>query len=76
MITHAYIWFISKGDHNGKYKVYTLEFPRSFYGKKHNDREPNTPLTIEPGKTLNFSITFRGLEKVTSSEDLIRQAGF
>ncbi|MBR7138643.1 MAG: hypothetical protein IKD44_03785 [Lentisphaeria bacterium] len=76
VITHAYIWFNSKGDHNGKYKVYTLEFPRSFYGKKHNDREPNMPLTIEPGKTLNFTIIFRGLEKVTSSEDLIRQAGF
>ena len=74
--THAYIWFSSTGDHLGKNKVYTLEFPRSLYGKKHNDREANTPLTIEPGKSLNFSITLRGLQNVSSQADLIRQAGF
>jgi hypothetical protein len=76
VMTHAYIWFSSSGNHLGQYKVYTLEIPRSFYGKKHNDREANMPLTIEPGKTLNFSITLRGLENVSSEAELIRQAGF
>ena len=75
-ITHAYVWFTSKGNHKGGGKVYTLEFPRSFYGKQHNDREANSPLTIHPGKSLNFSVIIRGLAHVTSEADLTRQAGF
>ena len=74
--THAMVWFSSKGDHHGKNKVYTLEFPRSFYGKKFDDAEPNRPLTILPGKTLNFSIILRGLTDVKDDADLIKQAGF
>ena len=74
-LSHAYVWFNSQGDHLGGGKVYTLEIPRSFYGKKYNDREPNSPLTIHPGKTLNFSLTLRGLVKVTSAEELIKQTG-
>ena len=75
-ITHAYVWFTSKGNHKGGGKVYTLEFPRSFYGKQYNDREANSPLTIHPGKSLNFSVIIRGLAHVTSEADLTRQAGF
>ena len=74
--SHAYVWFNSKGDHKGGNKVYTLEFPRSFFGKKYDDAEPNRPLTVRPGKTLNFSITLRGLVNVKDDADLIRQAGF
>lgn len=74
--SHIYVWFNSKGDHKGGGKVYTLEFPRSFYGKKHDDAEPNTPLTILPGKTLNFSVILRGLSNVKDEADLLKQAGF
>ena len=74
--SHAYVWFNSKGDHKGGGKVYTLELPRSYFGKKYDDAEPNKPLTIRPGKTLNFSITLRGLKNVKDGADLIRQAGF
>ena len=74
-MSHAYVWFNSQGDHLGGGKVYTLEIPRSFYGKKYNDREPNSPLTIHPGKTFNFTLTLRGLVKVTSAEELIKQTG-
>ena len=74
--THAYVWFSSKGDHKGGNKVYTLEFPRSFFGKKYDDAEPNRPLSIPPGKTLNFSVTVRGLANVKDDADLVRQAGF
>ena len=74
--THAYVWFSSKGDHKGGNKVYTLEFPRSYFGKKYDDAEPNRPLTVPPGKTLNFSVTLRGLVDVKDAADLIRQAGF
>jgi|GEM_PF-567053 len=74
--THAMLWFSTKGDHKGGGKVYTLEFPRSFFGKKYDDAEPNTPLSIQAGKTLNFSITLRGLSSVKDDADLIRQAGF
>ena len=74
--SHVYIWFNTKGSHKGGGKLYTIEFPRSFYGKKHNDAEPNTPLTVLPGKTLNFSVTIRGLSSVKNEADLLQQAGF
>ena len=74
--SHAYVWFSSKGNHLGTGKVYSLEFPRSFYGKKHNDPEPNSPLTIHPGKTLTFTLTLRGLSNVKDDADLMKQAGF
>ena len=74
--THSYVWFSSKGNHKGEGKVYTLEFCRSFFGKKYDDAEPNTPLTIRPGKTLNFTITLRGLSKVKDDADFLKQAGF
>ena len=74
--SHAYVWFNSKGDHKGGGKVYTLEFPRSFFGKKYDDAEPNRPLSVPPGKTLNFTVILRGLANVKDGADLIRQAGF
>ena len=74
--THGYVWFSSKGNHLGTGKVYSLEFPRSFYGKKYNDPEPNSPLTIHPGKTLTFTLTVRGLSNVKDDADLMKQAGF
>ena len=74
--SHAYVWFNSKGDHTGANKVYTLEFPRSFFGRKYDDAEPNRPLSIPPGKTLNFTITLRGLAQVKDDADLVKQAGF
>ena len=74
--SHGSIWFDSKGNKEGKGKIYTLELPRSYFGRKYDDKEPNAPLSIPPGKTLNFTVTLRGLTHVTSSADLIRQAGF
>ena len=74
--THAMLWFSTKGDHKGGGKVYTLEFPRSFFGKKFDDAEPNSPLSIQAGKALNFSVILRGLSSVKDDADLIKQAGF
>ncbi len=72
--THSYVWFNSKGNHEGGGKVYTLEFCRSFFGKKYDDAEPNRPLTIHPGKTLNFSITLRGLPHVKNDAEFLKQS--
>lgn len=58
-IRYAYIWFNSKGDHNGNHKVYTLEVFRSNYGNKPGIKG-NTPFFIEPGKSVNFSMTLKG----------------
>ncbi len=74
--SHGSIWFDSKGNKEGKGRIYTLELPRSYFGRKYDDKEPNSPLSIPPGKTLNFTVTLRGLSHVTDAEDLIRQAGF
>ena len=73
--THAYVWFSSKGDHRGGNKIYTMEIVRSFNGNRPDDPEPNAPLTIPPGKSLNFSIRLRGLDYVEDEADLIRQSG-
>ncbi|MBE6384577.1 MAG: DUF4091 domain-containing protein [Lentisphaerae bacterium] len=58
-IRYAYLWYNSKGDHNGKNKVYTLEVFRSNYGNKPGIKG-NTPFFIEPGKSVNFTVTFKG----------------
>ena len=58
-IRHAYLWFSSSGDHNGKNKMYTLEIFRSFYGNKPGVTG-NSPFYIEPGKSVNFSMSFTG----------------
>lgn len=73
--SHAYVWFSSKGNHKGTGKVYTMEFCRSFFGKKYDDAEPNAPITIRPGKTLNFTVTLRGLSHVKDDADLVKQTG-
>ena len=59
---YAYLWFNSKGDHNGKGKLYTLEVFRSFYGNKPGVKG-NTPFYIEPGKSVSFTMTFKGYKK-------------
>lgn len=61
-IRYAYLWFNSQGDHNGKGKLYTLEVFRSFYGNKPGVKG-NTPFYIEPGKSVNFSMTLKGYKK-------------
>ena len=71
--THAYVWFNSKGDHKGGGKVYTLEFPRSFYGKVFNDPEANRPLTIMPGESANFTILLRGISGVTTEQQFLEK---
>ena len=58
-IKYAYLWFNSKGDHNGKNKLYTLEIFRAFYGNKPGI-PGNTPFYIEPGKSVSFSMSFTG----------------
>ena len=58
-IKYAYLWFNSKGDHNGRNKLYTLEIFRSFYGNKPGV-PGNTPFFIEPGKSVSFSMSFTG----------------
>ena len=59
VIRYAYLWYNTKGDHNGKHKVYTLEVFRSNYGNKPGIKG-NTPFFIEPGKSVNFTMTFKG----------------
>ncbi len=71
--THAYVWFTSKGDHKGGGKVYTLEFPRSFYGKVFTDPEANKPLTIKPGESVNFTIRLRGISDVTTEQQFLEK---
>ncbi|MPN30744.1 hypothetical protein SDC9_178215 [bioreactor metagenome] len=70
--THAYVWFNSKGDHKGEGKVYTLEFPRSFYGKVFNDPEANKPLTIKPGESVNFTIILRGVSGAVTEQQFLK----
>ncbi len=70
--THAYVWFNSKGDHKGEGKVYTLEFPRSFYGKVFNDPEANKPLTIKPGESLNFTVILRGVSGADTERQFLK----
>ncbi|OQA85419.1 MAG: hypothetical protein BWY31_01941 [Lentisphaerae bacterium ADurb.Bin242] len=74
-ITHGYVWFNSKGDHAGKHRIYTLEFPRSRYGTTIHDALPNSPFSILPGQTLNFSLTLRGVEAVRSEKDFRAKTG-
>ena len=62
VLRYAYLWFNSKGDHNGKGKLYTLEVFRSFYGNKPGVKG-NTPFYIEPGKSVSFTMTFKGYKK-------------
>ena len=61
-IKYAYLWFNSKGEHNVKWKLYTLEIFRSFYGNKPGI-PGNTPFYIEPGKSVSFSMSFIGRTK-------------
>ena len=58
-VKYAYLWFNSKGDHNGKNKLYTLEIFRSFYGNKPGI-PGNTPFYVEPGQSVSFSMSFTG----------------
>ena len=58
-ISYAYLWHNSKGNHEGKFKLYTLEVFRSFYGNKPGIKG-NTPFFIEPGKSVSFTMTFKG----------------
>ena len=69
--THAYVWFNSKGDHAGKNKIYTLELPRSFYGKKLDDPEANCPFTIKAGESVNFTIILRGLSGIETEQEFL-----
>ena len=71
--THAYVWFTSKGDHKGGGKVYTLEFPRSFYGKVFTDPEANKPLTIMPGEAVNFTILLRAISGITAEQQFLEK---
>ncbi|MFA6665455.1 MAG: glycoside hydrolase domain-containing protein, partial [Armatimonadota bacterium] len=73
VITHAYVWFNSKGDRNGNGKVYTLEFPRSFYGRVYNDPNANKPLTIKPGESMNFQLTLRGISGIEDEQQFIQK---
>lgn len=74
-ITHGYIWFNSKGDHEGKNRCYTLEFPRSRYGLKSNEHSSNMPFTVMPGNTFSFSLTLKGLEKVYNENEYHKLTG-
>ena len=58
-IRYAYLWYNTKGDHNGKNKLYTLEVFRSNYGNKPGIKG-NTPFFIEPGKSVSFTLKFKG----------------
>ncbi len=75
LLTHAYVWFNSKGDHLGGGKVYTLEFPRSFYGKVFDDPEANRPFSVKPGESLNFQILLKGLSGIRTEQQFLEQAG-
>ena len=59
-INYAYIWFDShrKKGSNG---VYTLEIIRSFRGNVHGAKA-NTPFYIEPGKSVKFNVTLKGVK--------------
>ncbi len=72
-MSHVYLWFNSQGDQHGKGKVYTLEFLRSFRGKTHTDRYPNSPFTIKAGETFNFSFIIRGISNCTTDEQFLEQ---
>ena len=71
--THAYVWFNSKGDHKGGGRLYTLEFPRSFYGKVFNDPEANSPLSVKPGESVSFTITLRGVGGVATEQEFLEK---
>jgi hypothetical protein len=58
-IRYAYLWYNTKGDHNGNFKLYTLEVFRSNYGNKPGIKG-NTPFFIEPGKSVSFTLRFKG----------------
>ncbi len=73
VITHAYVWFNSKGDQKGNGKVYTLEFPRSFHGRVYNDPNANKPLTIKPGESMNFQLTLCGISGVEDEQQFIQK---
>ncbi|NLF92253.1 MAG: DUF4091 domain-containing protein [Oligosphaeraceae bacterium] len=66
-LTHAYIWFNSDPKAGYGQPIYTLEVPRSFYGKQHDDPEANAPFTIPAGTSLNMRLIFRVLENITPS---------
>ncbi len=74
-ITHAYVWFNTKGNHRGEAKIYTMEFLRSFYGKKFDDKEANSPFTVKPGESLGFTVTLRGVSGVTTEQEFRRAIG-
>ena len=73
LTTHAYVWFNSKGDHKGGGRLYTLEFPRSFYGKVFNDPEANSPLSVKPGESVSFTITLRGISGVATEQEFLEK---
>ncbi len=72
-ITHGYVWFNSEGDHMGKHRLYTLEFPRSRYGTSIHDVLPNSPFSIPPGKKFSFTIRLRGISGVRSEKDFAEE---
>jgi hypothetical protein len=71
MTMHAYVWFNSKGSHKGSGRLYTLEFPRSFYGKKFNDPEANQPFAVKPGESVIFTVTLRGISGVSTEQEFV-----
>ena len=59
-INYAYIWFDSQRK-KGSNGVYTLEIFRSFRGNVHGAKA-NTPFYIEPGKSVKFNVTLKGVK--------------
>ena len=59
-INYAYIWFDSR-QKNGSNGVYTLEIFRSFFGNAPGAKA-NTPFYIEPGKSVKFNVTLKGVK--------------
>ena len=68
-MTHAYIWFNTDPKAGYGQPTYTVEIPRSFYGREYNDPQANAPFTIPAGTSLNLRLIFRVLENITSIAD-------
>jgi hypothetical protein len=69
-ITHGYVWFDSVSK-NGNY---TLEFPRSTFGKTIYDKVPNSPFLIQPGCEANFTLILKGIYNSKDVQDFESKA--
>ena len=69
-ITHGYVWFDS-ATKNGNY---TLEFPRSTFGKTIYDKVPNSPFLVQPGCEANFTLILKGICNSKDIKDFENQA--